>query len=169
MTNRSYKMAIALFLAITVIFAIDQEIKHLVMLKAMELYSLPQNMLYDKILDIYRTNCINIRLVFNDGVAFSLLSFLHGYLKWLQLILIISALIYVVKLNKKCFIVPAGMIIGAGLSNIFDRFLHGGVADYVYWHCGFNFAIFNFADVIIDIAIAWIVILNFIPTTCKQN
>jgi signal peptidase II len=44
-----------------------------------------------------------------------------------------------------------------GISNIIDRFIHGGVVDYVYWHCGFDFAIFNLADVLIDIAVVLII------------
>jgi len=44
----------------------------------------------------------------------------------------------------------------------FDRFVHGGVVDYVAWHCGFDFAVFNYADVMIDIAIAWILLQSFL-------
>ena len=29
------------------------------------------------------------------------------------------------------------------------------------WHCGFNFAVFNFADVAIDIAVVWILIMVY--------
>jgi len=30
--------------------------------------------------------------------------------------------------------------------------------DYVAWHCGFDFAVFNFADVMIDVAVGWFLI-----------
>jgi signal peptidase II len=59
-------------------------------------------------------------------------------------------------------------MVGAGLSNVADRFIYGGVVDYVYWHCGFNFAVFNAADVMIDIAVVWLLILNFKPQMCKS-
>jgi signal peptidase II len=62
---------------------------------------------------------------------------------------------------------PTGILIGAGLSNVYDRFNHGGVVDYIYWHCGFNFAIFNFADVMIDLAVVWILFLNFKQELCE--
>jgi len=139
------------------------------MLKAMDLYHLPQEALYHRALDIYETSCINMRLVFNYGVAFSMLSFLEEYLKWLQLLMITGVLAYVINLRKLCYMIPAGILIGAGLSNVYDRFIHGGVVDYVYWHCGFNFAIFNFADVMIDFAVVWILFLNFKPKFCKKN
>ena len=48
------------------------------------------------------------------------------------------------------------MIFAAGISNILDRFIHGGVVDYIFWHYGFEFAIFNFADVMINLGVAMI-------------
>ena len=163
------KGLVVLALALVGIFIADQAIKEFFILKAMELYSLPQESLYHRALDIYETSCINMRLVFNYGVAFSMLSFLEENLKWLQLVLITGVLAYVISLKKFCFMAPAGILIGAGLSNVYDRFVHGGVVDYIFWHCGFNFAIFNFADVMIDFAVLWILIVNLKPKFCEEK
>jgi len=163
------KGLVVLALALVGIFIADQAIKEFFILKAMELYSLPQESLYHRALDIYETSCINMRLVFNYGVAFSMLSFLEEYLKWLQLVLITGVLAYVISLKKFCFMAPAGILIGAGLSNVYDRFVHGGVVDYIFWHCGFDFAIFNFADVMIDFAVLWILIVNLKPKFCEEK
>ncbi len=163
------KSLLVLALALIGIFIADQGIKEYMVLKAMDIYSLPQEALYTRALDIYQTDCINLRLVFNHGVAFSMLSFLDEYLKWLQLILISGVLAYVVSLKKHCYMVPSGILIGAGLSNIYDRFVHGGVVDYLFWHCGFDFAIFNFADVMIDLAVVWLLFLNLKPRFCKGD
>ena len=133
----------------------------------MQMYGVPQAFLYTHAVDLYETAYVNMRLVFNYGVAFSMFSFLESSLKWIQLLLISGALIYVIRLNKRCYSLPSGILIGAGLSNIYDRFIHGGVVDYVYWHYGFNFAIFNFADVMIDLSVAWILLLNLKPRFCK--
>lgn len=159
---------LVLILSLVGIFIIDQGIKEFMMLKAMETYSLPQEALYRRSLDIYETACINMRLVFNYGVAFSMLSFLEEYLKWLQLLLITAVFVYVINLRKPCYMIPTGILIGAGLSNIYDRFVHGGVVDYVFWHCGFDFAVFNFADVMIDFAVLWLLFLNLKPRFCKE-
>jgi len=44
------------------------------------------------------------------------------------------------------------------------------VVDYVAWHCGFDFAVFNYADIAIDIAIVWILILvYFYPETSQEK
>lgn len=145
------KSFLILALTAAVIFGIDQEIKWL-------------------FVDGYRyyTECIDLILVYNRGVAFSMFAFLEEALKWIQLALLGGIVGYTLWLRKRCFILPVGIMVGAGLSNVYDRFIHGGVVDYVYWHCGFDFAVFNFADVMIDVAVLWLLILNFRPQTCKS-
>ena len=86
------KSLLILFLSLVGIFIVDQAIKEFFILKAMEIYALPQEALYHRALDIYETSCINMRLIFNYGVAFSMLSSLEEYLKWLQLVLITGVL-----------------------------------------------------------------------------
>jgi len=105
--------------------------------------------------------CISLVLTFNRGVAFSMFSWLGENLKWIQIALLISLTFYIFKYMTERNYIPAIIVLGAGISNIIDRFLHGGVVDYVYWHCWFDFAIFNLADVLIDIGVVWILILSF--------
>jgi len=95
-------------------------------------------------------------------------AFLAEYLKYIQLVLVFGVMGYVFYLKKLCYALPAGILLGGAFSNIYDRFIHGGVVDMVYWHCGFNFAVFNFADVMIDVAVVWIVLLNLKPKFCKS-
>ena len=107
--------------------------------------------------------CISLILAYNYGVAFSMLAFLQEYLKYIQIAMISGGIIYLY-LNQDIFeqyYFPISLLFAGAVSNIFDRFIHGGVVDYVYWHCWFDFAIFNLADVLIDIAVIWIVILNY--------
>lgn len=106
--------------------------------------------------------CIDLELHYNKGVAFSMFAFVGPYLKWIQSVLILGILYYVLKEGYlKRFAFPIGLLIGGALGNVYDRFVHEGVVDYVAWHCGFNFAVFNYADVAIDIAIAWILVLVY--------
>ncbi len=75
----------------------------------------------------------------------------------------LSGIIYLL-FNKDVFRLyyfPTALLLAGGISNIYDRFLHGGVVDYVYWHCGFDFAIFNLADVLIDISVVLIIYINY--------
>jgi signal peptidase II len=145
------KSLAVLFLAALAIFIVDQNIKWI-------------------FVDGFRyyTECIDLILVYNRGVAFSMFAFLEEALKWIQLALLAGVVGYTLWLKKSCYILPVGILIGAGFSNVYDRFIHGGVVDYVYWHCGFDFAVFNFADVMIDLAVVWLLVLNFRPQSCKS-
>jgi signal peptidase II len=109
------------------------------------------------------SSCISLNLTFNKGVAFSMFAFLGPYLKFVQVVLIGSVLAYIFwqKTVLKEYAFALGLILGGGVSNLLDRFMHGGVVDYVYWHCGFDFAIFNFADVMIDLGVVIILWLSF--------
>lgn len=119
----------------------------------------------------WQSSCISLELHYNNGVAFSMLAFLGENLKWLQLVLIFVLIFFMIKdgyLEK--YYIPAGVLAGAALSNLSDRFVYGGVVDYVAWHCGFDFAVFNFADVMIDFAIGWFLIYEFLlKDKEKQN
>ena len=90
-------------------------------------------------------------------------SFLEGNLKYIQIAIMSAGILYLV-FNKEVFrtyYLPSAFILAGGIGNIYDRFLHGGVVDYIYWHCGFDFAVFNFADVIINIGVMLLLIINF--------
>ncbi len=143
---------IIFFSAFVGIFIIDQSIKVL-------------------FIDGFRwySECLSLILAYNKGVAFSMFEFLGEYLKYIQIALIatiVSYLFYQKEIISK-YVFPLGVLFGAGSSNIYDRFIHSGVVDYIYWHCGFEFAIFNFADVMINLSVAMILILNFIKERKK--
>ena len=109
--------------------------------------------------------CIDLELHYNKGVAFSMFAFLGPYLKWIQVVLITVILFVIFKEGYlRRYAIPAGLLVGGALGNVYDRFLHEGVVDHVAWHCGFDFAVFNFADVAIDVAfVIVIVMLYFFP------
>lgn len=152
MRNNMMRLLTLLFLSLAGIFIIDQNIKSL-------------------FVDGFRyyTECIDLILVYNKGVAFSMFAFLDEWLKYIQLVLVFGVLGYIIYLREVCYAIPAGLMLGGAFSNIYDRFIHGGVVDMVYWHCGFDFAVFNFADVMIDVAVVWILLLNFKPKLCPKD
>lgn len=143
----AYRM-ILFWCAAFVVFLIDQDIKQ-------------------TILDGFRweSACISIVLVYNKGVAFSMFSAYADYLKYVQCVLLTGIALYV-HFDRALFMkyyFPVGMLVGAGIGNVADRFIHDGVVDYVYWHCGFDFAIFNFADVMINVSVGLILLIAFFP------
>ena len=144
---------ILIFLLVTIgTFVIDQNLK----IMAMDAVNGVEYM------TIAKGACIDLELHYNQGVAFSLLEFLGDNLKWLQLVMILGIIVFVLYegyLKKYAFAI--GLIIGGALGNLYDRFVHQGVVDYVAWHCGFNFAVFNYADVMIDLGVAIILLISY--------
>ena len=113
---------------------------------------------------------LSLILVYNKGVAFSMFAFLKEYLKYIQLIIILAVgfFLYKEKILENHPII-SGILIGAGLSNIFDRFIRMGVVDYVYYHGLFNFAVFNFADVMIDFSVGMFILYYFLEKTEQKH
>jgi len=113
----------------------------------------------------------SVILTYNKGVAFSMFAFLGPYLKFIQLILIGAIIFYLAKHSYflKAHFIPMGIVVGAGCSNILDRFWHGGVVDYLFWHRWFEFAVFNLADVMINIAVLVLLWQTFFHKNPKSN
>lgn len=145
------------FLLISIaIFAIDQSIK-LYFLKTCDF-------------KCYENEYFSLVLVYNKGVAFSFLYFLGDYLKYLQIAMVIIVLYFLTTPKNYILAHPISfaLVFGGGISNIFDRFIRSGVVDYFYWHYGFDFAIFNFADVMINLGITLLIIqIIFIKDSAK--
>ena len=108
----------------------------------------------------YQSEYLDLTFALNTGVAFSMLSFVEHYLKYLHLaiLLILFGYLFWQKEFLKENIIAFGLMLGAGCSNLLDRFIHGGVVDMFFWHKGFEFAIFNVADVMINLSVALILI-----------
>lgn len=119
----------------------------------------------------WQSKCISLELHYNNGVAFSMFSALGANLKWIQAVIIAILALYVFITGViKEYPFALGLIIGGAIGNLYDRFIHPqGVVDYVYWHCGFDFAVFNYADVMIDIGLGWILIVSYLASKKEQN
>lgn len=104
---------------------------------------------------------ISFYLVYNDGVAFSMLSFLKGYLKYIQICLMIVVTLILLKEKQflKDNLYALSLIFAGGICNIYDRFFYPGVIDFIAWHYWFNFAVFNIADTCINLGV-FIIILK---------
>lgn len=101
--------------------------------------------------------CISLELHYNKGVAFSMFAFLGPYLKWLQAILIVGIMLYLfVSGLVKQYAFPLGLLLGGAIGNLYDRFTQEGVVDYIYWHCWFDYPVFNYADIMVVIGVGWI-------------
>ena len=103
-------------------------------------------------------------LVFNPGAAFSLGSDSTWVFTTIQLAFVIGALFLAPKLQTKWEVVGLSLIAGGALGNLIDRlfrdpgFWFGHVVDYI--SIG-SFAVFNFADMAINVGVAVFILSLF--------
>ena len=121
--------------------------------------------------EIFSSKYVNITLIWNEGIAFGLLSFdqenLYNLLTILIILIIFFILVMVLKSSglKKLALV---MILGGALGNVFDRILYKSVPDFIDFHVGeFHWFIFNIADVFITIGVFSMILFEFIGNNQK--
>jgi len=118
----------------------------------------------------WQSKCISLELHYNKGVAFSMFASLGAYLKWIQIALVALLAYFVIQEGwLQRYPLSVGLIAAGALGNIYDRFTKEGVVDFVYWHCGFDFAVFNFADVMIDLGIVFILIQELLRMKSQKS
>ena len=110
------------------------------------------------------TSFLNFELIWNDGIAFGILSF-HDkfYYNIITSIIILVTLIVLLIMIKSQGIQKYGfMIIFAGsLGNIFDRLYYSSVPDFIDFHYNnFHWFIFNVADIFITTGVILLIILE---------
>ena len=116
--------------------------------------------------EIFSSKYLNITLIWNEGIAFGLLSLdqenLYNLLTILIILIIFFILVMVLKSSglKKLALV---MILGGALGNVFDRILYKSVPDFIDFHVGeFHWFIFNIADVFITIGVFSMILFEII-------
>ena len=98
----------------------------------------------------------------NEGIAFSMLTGMNE--RWL-LALILLVIVFITYLwarsNPLRWVSQIGfvLVVAGALGNLIDRAVHGYVVDYLLFHAGnWYFAVFNFADALISVGAAAIII-----------
>ena len=123
--------------------------------------------------EIFLSKFLNIQLIWNEGVAFGLLSFedgkLYNIITVFILLVILVIFFMIVKSNgvKKYSLL---MIVGGALGNFYDRVLNKAVPDFIDFHIGnFHWFIFNIADIFITIGVIFMILLEFIEVKKDKN
>jgi len=113
---------------------------------------------------ILKSTYLNIRLIWNEGIAFGLLSFddkaLYHYLSLLILVIILVIIYMIIKSDglKKFSLM---LILGGALGNFYDRIAYGAVPDFIDFHVnGFHWFIFNIADIFISIGVFALILIE---------
>ena len=144
--NLKNKLNISLF-SIIFIFVIDRISKFYI------IYLSQKN--FDN--ELFISTYLNIVLIWNDGIAFGLLSSTENYLYnliSLIIIIIILILFYLIYKSKKFKKFSYILVTGGALGNVFDRVFYKSVPDFIDVHFnGFHWFIFNIADIFITIGV----------------
>lgn len=144
---------------ILILFFIDRAAK-IYILKLAEL---------NNVVDIYLSPYLNLYLIWNQGVAFGLISFDDQIIYNLITFIISSIIIFLIILAAKTegirryFYI---LIIGGALGNFFDRVYYSAVPDFIDLHIGeFHWFVFNIADIFITIGVICLITAEMIIDT----
>ena len=156
MTSKSLKKPFLInLLLVSLIFLFDRFSKIYVIYLDQKLFGV----------EIFSSNFLNFRLIWNRGIAFGLFSFdqvvLYNILTILILIIILVIIFMTIKSEglKKYSLL---MILGGALGNFFDRLIYRSVPDFIDFHVGqFHWFIFNVADIFITVGVFFMILLEF--------
>jgi signal peptidase II len=135
------------FIIILLIFSIDR-LSKIYILELLEI---------ENSIDIYLTSYLNLYLIWNQGIAFGLLSFNENLIY--NFITIVIAVINIVILtmilrNEGFKKYSLTVILGGSVGNFFDRMYYSAVPDFIDLHIeNFHWFIFNIADIFITVGV----------------
>ena len=141
------KKRLLTFFSILAIFLIDRLTK----IYVINLNSVNEN------INLHVSSFLNINLIWNEGIAFGLLSYSEKSFYHLISILILCIIIYLAfnsfkSQNKDRYFYI--LITGGAIGNLYDRILFNAVPDFIDFHIkDFHWFIFNIADIFITIGI----------------
>ena len=123
--------------------------------------------------EIFSSKFLNIKLIWNEGIAFGLFSFdknsLYNFLTlFIAIIIIIIFFMFIKSTGFKKYSLL--IILGGALGNVYDRIFYKAVPDFIDFHINnFHWFIFNVADVFISLGVIFMILLEFIGNNEKKN
>jgi len=115
-------------------------------------------------IDLFTSKFLNITLIWNEGIAFGLLSFTQdfSYNLLTLIILFVIFVVFIMAINnggKKKYALL--MILGGALGNLYDRIFFKAVPDFFDFHIEqFHWFIFNIADIFITLGVIFMLIIE---------
>ena len=130
--------------------------------------------LFDTLNDqqIFIAPFLNLYLIWNEGIAFGLLSFdsneIYNFITFFIVIINIIIIYIFIKIDdvRRYFF---SMILGGSLGNLFDRLVYNAVPDFIDFHFGdLHWFIFNPADIFITIGVICLILVEFFSKDKKD-
>ena len=124
--------------------------------------------------ELYQSKYLNIALVWNEGIAFGLLSFnqnnLYNLLSFLIAIIIFVIFFMIIRNNNNNKKYPLLMIFAGALGNLYDRITYKAVPDFIDFHVGeFHWFIFNVSDIFISLGVFFMILIELIDNNKKNE
>lgn len=144
------KIFLIKFLLIFLIFSIDQVSKYYII----DIFKFQEDA-------IYLTSFLNLQLIWNEGIAFGLLSFenniYYNLITFVVGIVILILLFLIRKQDKYSYFYS--IIVGGALGNFTDRIRHSSVPDFIDFHISnFHWFVFNIADIFVSLGVICLII-----------
>ena len=123
--------------------------------------------------DIFVTKYLNIYLIWNEGIAFGLLSFdqsnIYNAMTGLIGVISIVVLILIVKTDDVKFYFYS-FVFGGAIGNFFDRLYYSAVPDFIDLHINnYHWFIFNVADIFITTGVFCLILVELIFNKSLDN
>ena len=122
---------------------------------------------------IFSSKFLDIHLIWNEGIAFGLLSFSETYFYNIIstiiaiIILILFLMIIRSKGLKKLLLIS---ILGGAIGNFYDRMVYKAVPDFIDFHINdFHWFIFNIADIFISIGVFFMILYEIVDNNSEKN
>ena len=122
---------------------------------------------------IFSSKFLDIHLIWNEGIAFGLLSFSETYFYNLisTIIAIIIFILFLMVIRskglKKLLLIS---ILGGAIGNFYDRMVYKAVPDFIDFHINdFHWFIFNIADIFISIGVFFMILYEIIDNNSEKN
>ena len=116
--------------------------------------------------DLLNSKFLNIRLIWNEGIAFGLFSFNEEFFYNILTFLIGTVIIIIFIMIKKSEgfkKYSLSMVLGGALGNFYDRIFFKAVPDFIDFHIGnFHWFIFNVSDIFITIGVILMIFFEII-------
>ena len=115
--------------------------------------------------NILNSKYLDLTLIWNEGIAFGLMSFdnNHYYNILTGVIIIITLIVLIIGLKNKGLKRYSLLSIFAGsLGNLYDRLFYNAVPDFIDFHVNnFHWFIFNVADIFISFGVIIMIMTEF--------
>ena len=116
--------------------------------------------------EIFSSKFLNITLIWNEGIAFGLLSFdrIYFYNILTLIIGIVILVLIIMAINSNGLKrYSLSVIIGGAIGNLLDRIVFSAVPDFIDFHIGnFHWFIFNVSDIFITLGIISLIIIELL-------